>query len=133
MIKPKVKCLISGSQTSGMLARWLEVTAPRESSPMQAHRLQLKLYTVLEGEHIFLVGESRIEAKAGDTVMVGMGEPHACLNAGMRAGKLLFDLLPADDTEVFYERLMAGAYDEEELGAFFSEYGIDLLGPGAKV
>ena len=58
-------------------------------TPPQIHHSHDELFYVLEGEHVFTVGDTEFEAGPGDLIFGPRGVPHAHRRVVPRAGRIL--------------------------------------------
>lgn len=61
---------------------------PGLGAPPNAHAGETEAFHVLDGEFEFLIGDRKVAAKAGDTLVVPDGAPHAFTCSGDRPGRL---------------------------------------------
>lgn len=61
---------------------------PGLGAPPNSHSGETEVFRVLEGEFDFLVDGRRVPARAGDTVVVPDGAPHAFTCTGTQPGRL---------------------------------------------
>jgi mannose-6-phosphate isomerase-like protein (cupin superfamily) len=64
-------------------------------TPLHVHRDEDELFYVLEGEHVFTVGEREFEAGPGGLVFAPRGVPHAQRRVVPRTGRTLTMVSPA--------------------------------------
>lgn len=64
------------------------VVPPGLGAPPNAHPGESEVFRVLEGEFAFQIGDRRVAAQAGDTLVVPDGAPHAFTCTGDRPGRL---------------------------------------------
>ena len=67
----------TGEHTEGRFIQLLVQDRRGASTPLHVHRDADETFYVIEGEATIVVGDERIEAKAGDFVFGPMGVPHA--------------------------------------------------------
>lgn len=124
-----IETLVSGSVTHGAMASFRECTPAGAGPPLHRHRDQIEVFHVIRGRYRFLLEGDSIDAGPGDCITVPAGATHAFRNLLDETSELHFSLLPAGESEAFFQRLVAGDFDPDDIEAFFSRYGIDLLGP----
>ena len=122
-----ITCVISGSETGGKVAVFEEVVAPASGPPRHTHRNQLEVFHVLEGRIRFEVDGEVLVREAGSVAVVPAGAVHAFRNDGGESARIRFELLPAGSSEEGFRLLLAG--EVEDVGAFFDQYDMDLVGP----
>ena len=99
-------------------------------TPMHVHAQEDELFYVLEGEHVFTVGDVEHRAGPGDLVFAPRGVPHAQRRVIPRTGRTLVITAPGG-LEGFF-RALADAGRDGDLGpevrqAASSRYGITWL------
>lgn len=99
-------------------------------TPLHVHKREDELFYVLEGEHVFQVGEREHRAGPGDLVFAPRGVPHSQRRVVPRSGRVLVMTSPPG-LEGFF-RALAEAESEGRLGpdAYASAsraYGISWL------
>ena len=96
---------------------------------MHNHREQLEIFHIIKGQHLFRLGEQELLASPAECVLVPVGVAHTFKNVDEEVGLIHFELMPSGTSEVFFERISTDFDGINDLGAFFSEHGMDLLGP----
>lgn len=79
------------------------VVAPGAATLLHRHRTSEELYSFVRGEGEMRLGEERFTVRAGDTVGIPPGTPHALRNTGAEPLVLLCCSSPAyshDDTDL---------------------------------
>ena len=122
-----IRCVISGTETGGQVAVFEEEIPPGGGPPRHTHRDQVEVFHILDGSLRFEVDGESFERAAGATAVVPAGAVHAFQNIGEAPAKIRFELLPAGQSEEFFETLCSG--EVEDFGALFDRYGLDLAGP----
>ena len=120
------------AQTGGEL---LEVESSWETAglepPEHHHPHQQEHFEVLEGELRARVGDVEHTVRAGDTLDVPAGTPHAMWNPGPGRARAVWQTRPALKTEAFFEMVWGLAQasargeegpDPERAAAMLSEY-----------
>jgi mannose-6-phosphate isomerase-like protein (cupin superfamily) len=102
----------SAAATAGAFALFEE----REpvDTPLHVHKREHELFVVLEGEHVFQVGEQEFRVGAGGLVFAPRGIPHAQRRVVPRTGRVLVLTVPGG-LEGFFREL-ADADRAGELG-----------------
>ena len=109
-----VQILIKASaDTTGGAFALFEERDPVDT-PLHVHEHEDELFFVLEGEHVFQVGEREYRAGPGDLVFAPRGIPHAQRRAVPRTGRVLVLSTPAG-LEAFF-RDLDGAHRAGQLG-----------------
>ena len=99
-------------------------------TPLHAHANEDELFYVIEGEHVFRVGEEEFPAGPGAVVFAPRHVPHAHRRVVSRTGRFLTMLSPAG-FEGFFRELSAaesaGGAGPEAYEAASKKYGITWL------
>jgi mannose-6-phosphate isomerase-like protein (cupin superfamily) len=100
-------------------------------TPLHVHTNEDELFYVLEGEHVFQVGDEEHRAGPGALVFAPRGVPHAQRRVVPRTGRVLIMTSPAG-FEGFFRKLAdadrAGTLGPEAYASASEEYGITWLG-----
>jgi mannose-6-phosphate isomerase-like protein (cupin superfamily) len=103
----------SAETTRGAFTLFEEVP-PLVDTPRHVHGNEDELFYVLEGEHIFQVGEDEFRVGPGGLVFAPRGVPHAQRRVVPRTGRLLVLTSPAGFEGFFRE--LAAAHEAGTLG-----------------
>ena len=118
----------SGDTTGGAFTLF-EERKPVDT-PLHVHENEDELFYVLEGEHVFQVGDAEFEAGPGDLVFAPRGVPHAQRRVVPRSGRVLILISPAG-FEGFFRELAdadrAGSLGPEAYASASKKYGITWL------
>jgi mannose-6-phosphate isomerase-like protein (cupin superfamily) len=99
-------------------------------TPLHVHTNEDELFYVLEGEHVFQVGDEEHRAGPGGLVFAPRGVPHAQRRVVPRTGRVLIMTSPAG-LEGFFRALAeadrAGTLGPEAYASASQEYGITWL------
>lgn len=125
----QIECVVSGKQTRGAAAYFREITAPGMGPPKHTHRQQEEIFHVIRGQHRFYLEGKTTDLGPGGCILIPRGAVHTWKNIDEAPGELHYGVLPANDTEAFFDRLTRGDFDRENLGEFFADFGMDLMGP----
>jgi mannose-6-phosphate isomerase-like protein (cupin superfamily) len=104
----------SGEQTGGSFSLFEEVP-PMVDTPLHVHEREDELFYVLEGEHVFQVGEKEFHLGPGGLAFGPRGVPHAQRRVVAGQGRLLVLTAPGG-FDGFFRRL-AAAHEAGALGA----------------
>lgn len=114
----------SAQSTGGAFAMIEEINAI--DAPPHVHTREDELFYVLEGDHVFTVGDTDYEAGPGDFVFVPRGIRHAQRRVIPNTGRTLTMFTPAG-MEGFFRDLVhaehAGGLDGEEMQRITERYG----------
>lgn len=107
----------------------LEENEPVDT-PLHVHENEDELFYVLEGEHVFQVGDRQFQAGPGELVFAPRGVPHAQRRVASRTGRILVLASPAG-LEGFFRELAeadrAGAIGPDAYARASNTYGITWL------
>ena len=100
------RMLVSAENGAEQLCVFEQWIAPGTGAPTHSHRVE-EVLTVLEGEAEFWIGERRIAAKAGQSLIVPAGQSHGFHNSGNETLHIhailaapVFEALPEGATEM---------------------------------
>lgn len=124
-----IRCILPSSETEALVAGFEEREPPGKGPPLHAHPNQIEIFHVIEGRFLFKRGDETCELEAGGSIVIPKGAAHTFKNVGEEAGVLHFELLPPGKSEEFFQRLASEAEQIEDMGRFFADYDIELLGP----
>ena len=121
---------ISSQSTGGAFAL-LEETEPMVDTPAHVHRHEDELFYVLEGEHVYRVGDEEYRLGPGGVAFAPRGVPHAQRRVVSGVGRQLVLVSPGGFEGFF--RDLAAAHEQGSLGpaayaAASERYGITWLG-----
>ena len=127
----EVEILVKASaETSGGAFTLFEERDPLDT-PLHVHEREDELFYVLEGEHVFQVGEVDYPAGPGEMVFAPRGVPHAQRRVVPRRGRVLIMTSPAG-FEGFFRELdhadRAGSLGPDAYAQASQRYGITWLG-----
>jgi quercetin dioxygenase-like cupin family protein len=118
----------SSQETDGRVAIFSENTEAGMGPPLHKHLEQTEVFHIRKGRYqIYLEGEV-LEVSEGDCAVVPPGMSHAFKNVGTEAGELVFELYPALNADIFFEKL-SQLDDPKEISSLFKEYSGVLVGP----
>ena len=100
-------------------------------TPLHVHEHEDELFYVLEGEHVFQVGDEEFRVGPGGLVFAPRGVPHAQRRVVPRTGRILAITSPAG-FEGFFRDLAeadrAGVIGPDSYASASKNYGITWLG-----
>ena len=124
----EVRVKVAGETTGGAYSV-IEEIDPLDS-PLHVHEREDELFIVLEGKHVYTVGDQEVEAGPGDAVFAPRGVPHAQRRVVPRSGRELVVISPAG-LESFFRGLAradaAGELGREAYARLSAEYRITWL------
>jgi mannose-6-phosphate isomerase-like protein (cupin superfamily) len=120
----------SAMATGGRFTLFEEVP-PLLDTPLHVHANEDELFYVLEGEHVFQVGDEEFRAGPGGLVFAPRGIPHSQRRVVPGQGRLLITTAPAG-LEGFFRALAeahrAGTLGPEAYASASEKHGITWLG-----
>jgi mannose-6-phosphate isomerase-like protein (cupin superfamily) len=132
LVLGKVTILVraSAEQTGGSFSLFEEVP-PMVDTPLHVHEREDELFYVLEGEHVFQVGEKEFRLGPGGVAFGPRDVPHAQRRVVPAEGRVLVLTTPGG-FDGFFRRLAAaheaGALGPEAYAEASKQYGITWLG-----
>lgn len=121
---------ISSKDTDGQLSVF-DYTGLGKVGPMlHIHLYQDEVFTVIDGEYRFVVGEETHTLKAGQTIFLPRGIPHTWIQLTDR-GRLIYFLQPAGKMEEFFSYMnnLKERPSAEEMDRIHAEHGMKVVGP----
>lgn len=121
---------ISSKDTDGQLSVF-EYTGLGKVGPMlHLHMYQDEIFTVIEGEYRFVVGEETHLLKPGQTIFLPRNIPHTWIQLTEK-GKLIYFLQPAGKMEEFfsYMNTLTERPSQSDMDRIHKEHGMKVVGP----
>jgi quercetin dioxygenase-like cupin family protein len=129
----------AGGAETGHAFSQIETDDPRGSGPpLHLHHNEDETFYILEGEVTVLVGDERIDLKAGDYVFAPRGIAHAYVVRSERA-RMLVTASPGGVEQFFVRHGVPVTGPQpptdavmppmDELVRLFADYGCEILGP----
>jgi mannose-6-phosphate isomerase-like protein (cupin superfamily) len=118
----------TAANTGGAFAMFEEVDPA--DTPLHVHEHEDELFYVLEGEHVFRVGEEEFQVGPGGVVFAPRGVPHSQRRVVPRTGRELVMTFPAGLEGFFFELGEAerdGTLGPEAYARVSERYGITWL------
>ena len=119
----------SGAATGGAFSLFEEVP-PLVDTPLHVHEHEDELFYVLEGEHVFQVGDEEFSVGPGGVAFGPRGVPHAQRRVVPAEGRLLITTSPGGFDSFFRELAAAdaaGTLGPDAYAAASARYGITWL------
>ena len=102
----QIEFLATAADTGGRFVRCRSRVAPgRAAPPEHSHPEQQERFTVEHGVFGYVLGDRRLEARAGDEIVVPPGTNHTWWNAGADELSVLGEVSPALQFEDFVETI----------------------------
>ncbi|CAB9504195.1 Cupin 2, conserved barrel domain protein [Seminavis robusta] len=89
-----LQLLVEPSDTAERMCLYEERVPPGAGTPVHVHFTEDEYFTFLEGQFKVIAGPSVLDVKAGETIFVPRGTPHAWCNVSDGPGRLLFGFTP---------------------------------------
>lgn len=121
---------ISSKDTDGQLSVF-EYTGFDKVGPMlHIHFYQDEIFTVIEGEYRFVVGNDTHILKSGQTIFLPKGIPHTWIQLTDK-GRLIYFLQPAGKMEEFFSYMnnLKERPSPEEMQKIHNDFGMKVVGP----
>lgn len=128
-MKFRIQKLIGGDETSGQVSVFKEITTAGSGPPLHLHTHQIEVFHVIKGRHAFVLGDKRLIGEEGECILIPAGVPHTFKNIDEGEGIVHFELLPSNQSEDFFEKLVSSFDQIEDLPDFFLSHGLELIGP----
>ena len=126
---------VSTKDTDGMLSISEYTGYTKGGPPLHIHPFQDEVFIILEGEHLFQVGEEQFHLTAGDTIFLPRNVPHAPCQLSEK-GRYLFFFTPSGKMEDFMRALgelkVEGQPSPELMSSLFDTHGMKIVGPPLK-
>jgi quercetin 2,3-dioxygenase len=123
---------VSQKDTDGMLSISEYTGFTKGGPPLHIHPNQDEMFIILEGEHLFQLGDEQYHLMAGDTIFIPRNVPHAPAQLSER-GKYLFFFTPSGQMDDFFRVLgnlpVTGQPSPEQMAKLFETHGMKIVGP----
>ncbi|GAB4041619.1 cupin domain-containing protein [Spirosoma gilvum] len=121
---------ISGKDTGGQLAVFEYIGNQKVGPSLHIHHDQDEMFSIIEGEYLFQVGNEQFTVQAGDTVFAPRGIPHSWIQLSEH-GKQVYMVQPAGKLEDFFLKMneLKGPPTEELSQKLHKEHGMTVVGP----
>jgi mannose-6-phosphate isomerase-like protein (cupin superfamily) len=104
----------ASAETAGDAFTLFEEVPPLADTPLHVHEIEDEVFYVLEGEHVFQVGDEEFRVGPGGLVFAPRGVPHSQRRVVPGEGRLLVLSSPAGFEGFF--RALAAAHEAGTLG-----------------
>ena len=126
---------VSTKDTDGALSISEYTGYTKGGPPLHIHPHIDETFIVVEGEHLFQLGEEQFHLMAGDTIFIPRGVPHAPAQLADK-GKYLFFFTPSGQMEDFFRALgnlkVNGQASPEQMAKLFTDHDMIIVGPPLK-
>lgn len=128
----KILVKIDGAEVNNAVSVLEFVDRPGVGPPLHIHTAEDEIFHVVRGRIRIWRGDRSFVTKAGDTVFLPRGVPHAYMNIGREESRILVTIMPGNLVAFFREagsRKMQVPRDMDELVKLSERYGMKILGP----
>src|SRR5882757_3916436 len=126
---------VSTKDTDGVLSISEYTGYTKGGPPLHVHPSQDEVFIILEGEHLFQLGDEQYHLTTGDTIFIPRNTPHAPCQLSEK-GKYLFFFTPSGKMEDFFRALgdlkIKGQPSPELMLKIFEEHDMKVVGPPLK-
>lgn len=121
---------VSTKDTDGALSISEYTGYTKGGPPLHIHPSQDEIFIILEGEHLFQLGDEQYHLTAGDTIFIPRNVPHAPAQLSDK-GKYFFFFTPSGKMEDFFRTLGAlkGQPSPEEAVKIFEAHDMKIVNP----
>jgi quercetin 2,3-dioxygenase len=123
---------VSTKDTDGALSISEYTGYTKGGPPLHIHLHQDEVFVILEGEHLFQLGDEQFHLTAGDTIFIPRNVPHAPCQLSDR-GKYYFFYTPSGTMEDFFRALgeikVTGQAPPEMMAKLFEAHDMKIVGP----
>lgn len=131
-----VNIKVSSKDTEGVLSISEYVGYTKGGPPIHIHPNQDEIFIVLEGDHLFQLGDEQFHLTSGDTLFIPRGVPHAPAQLSDK-GRYYFFFTPSGKMEDFFRALgnlkVQGQASPEQMSTLFAEHDMKIVGPPIKI
>jgi mannose-6-phosphate isomerase-like protein (cupin superfamily) len=122
---------ISGKDTNGQLAVFEYIGNEKVGPSLHVHHDQDEIFSIIEGEFLFQVGNEKFNVKAGDTVFAPRKIPHTWIQLSDKS-KILYYVQPAGKMEAFFLKMneFKAPPTLQQAEQIHEAHGMTILGPG---
>lgn len=126
---------VSTKDTDGILSISEYTGYTKGGPPLHIHPNIDEIFIVLEGEHLFQLGDEQFHLTAGDTIFIPRNTPHAPAQLSEK-GKYFFFFTPSGKMEDFFRALgelkVQGQPSPELMARLFTDHDMKIVGPPLK-
>lgn len=128
---------VSTKDTDGALSISEYTGYTKGGPPLHIHPDADEIFIVLEGEHLFQLGDEQFRLTAGDTIFIPRNTPHAPAQLSEK-GKYFFFFTPSVKMEDFFRALGELKVDRqqatpEQMAKLFTDHGMKIVGPPLEI
>ncbi|WP_218128453.1 cupin domain-containing protein [Mucilaginibacter sp. OK268] len=121
---------VSTKDTDGTLSISEYTGFAKGGPPLHIHLYQDEIFYILEGEHLFQLGDKQYHLTAGDSIFIPRNVPHAPAQLSDK-GKYLFFFTPSGKMEDFFRTLgeLKRPVSSEDAKTIFEAHDMKIVGP----
>jgi quercetin dioxygenase-like cupin family protein len=123
---------VSTKDTDGVLSISQYTGYTKGGPPLHIHPNQDEIFIVLEGQHLFQLGQEQYHLTTGDTIFIPRNVPHAPAQLSDK-GSYLYFFTPSGKMEDFFRALatlkVTGQPSPEQMAKMFEEHDMKIVGP----
>ena len=121
---------ISSKDTGGQLSVFEYIGLGKAGPMLHVHFNQDEIFTVIEGEYRFVVGNETHILKTGQTIFLPRDIPHTWIQLTDK-GRMIYFLQPAGKMEEFFSYMnqLKERPSESEMDRIHAEHGMKVVGP----
>ena len=123
---------VSTKDTDGALSISEYTGYTKGGPPLHIHLHQDEVFIVLEGEHLFQLGDEQFHLSAGDTVFIPRNVPHAPCQLSEK-GRYYYFFTPSGTMEDFFRDLgelkVQGQASPDMMAKLFEAHDMKIVGP----
>ncbi|GAA3965478.1 cupin domain-containing protein [Mucilaginibacter dorajii] len=121
---------VSTEDTDGTLSITEYTGFAKGGPPLHIHLYQDEVFYILEGEHLFQLGDKQYHLTAGDSIFIPRNVPHAPAQISDK-GKYIFFFTPSGKMEDFFRTLgnLKQNASPEDVKGIFEGHDMKIVGP----
>lgn len=127
---------VSTKDTDGALSMSEYTGYTKGGPPLHIHPHVDEIFYILEGAHLFQLGDEQFHLNKGDTVFIPRGTPHAPAQIQDK-GSYLYFFTPSGTMEDFFRALgevkVTQQATPEQMAKLFTDHDMKIVGPPLKV
>lgn len=125
---------ISGQDTNGQLAVFEYIGNDKVGPSLHVHHEQDEIFSIIEGDFLFQLGDKQFRAKAGDTVFDPRNVPHTWIQLSEKS-KIIYYVQPAGKMEEFFLAMneLKAPPTKVQAEEIHKAHGMTVLGPGLTI
>ena len=120
---------VSKNDTDNQLSIFEYTGYEKVGPPLHLHFNQDEIFYIVDGAYRFVVGEEKMELKAGDTIFLPRNIPHTWVQLSEK-GTLVYLVQPAGTMEEFFRKLngLTKPPTEDEIQKIHMAHGMKVMG-----